>query len=59
MGYLVKVEQIDGIFIHLISEFSKTICLQWKSEQSFDFSLKQIYVLGESFQVRSIWTFLP
>ena len=59
MGYLVKVEQIDGTFIHLISEFSQTICSQRKSEQSFDFSLKQIYALGESFQVRSIWTFVP
>ena len=46
MGYLVKVEQIDGTFINLISEFSQTIFSQWKSEQSFDFSLKQIHALG-------------
>ena len=38
MRYLVKVELIDGNFIHLIPEFSQTICSWWKSGRSFDFS---------------------
>ena len=38
MRYLVKVELINGTFIPLISEFSQTVCSQWKSERSFDFS---------------------
>ena len=51
MRYLVTVKLNDGPFIHLITEFSQTICLEWKSEKSFNFSSTKIYALGESFQV--------
>ena len=49
MRYLVTVELIDGTFIHLISEFSQTICSQWKSERSFNFS--------STINIRSRWVF--
>ena len=49
MRYLVTVELIDGTFIHLISEFSQTICSLWKSERSFNFS--------STVNIRSRWVF--
>ena len=36
MNYLVTVKLNDGTFIHLISEFSQTICSWRKSERSFN-----------------------
>ena len=60
MRYLVTVEQIDGTFIHLISEFSHTICIRSERASEVLISvLQQMYALGESFQVRSIWRFVP
>ena len=38
MKYLVTVKLNDVTFINLISEFSQTICSQWKSEWSFNLS---------------------
>ena len=49
MRYLVTVKLNDGTFIHLISEFSQTICAWWKSERSFKFS--------STTNIRSGWVF--
>ena len=49
MKYLVTFKLNNGIFIHLISEFSQTICSQWKSERSFN--------LSSTKNIRSWWVF--
>ena len=49
----------DGTFICLISEFSQTYVRSERANEVLISVLQQIYALGESFQVRSIWTFLP
>ena len=49
MRCLVTVELIEETFIHLISEFSQTICSQWKNERSFNFS--------STINIRSRWVF--
>ena len=59
MRYLFTVELIDGTFIHLISEFLKQFVRSEKASEVLISVLQQIYALGESFQVRSIWTFVP
>ena len=50
MRYSVTVELINGTFIHLISEFSQTICSLWKGERSFNFS--------STTNIHSRWVFL-
>ena len=55
MRYLITIELIDGTFIHLMSKFSQTICFERASEVLISV-LQQMYALGESFKVRSLWT---
>ena len=59
MRYLFTVELIDGTFIHLISEFLKQFVRSEKASEVLISVLQQIYALGESSQVRLIWTFVP
>ena len=59
LRYLVTFELNHGTFIHLISEFYQTIFRSEKASEVLISVLQQIYALGESFQVRSIWTFVP
>ena len=59
MRYLTTVELIDGTFIHLISEFSQQFVPSEKASEVLISVLRQIYALGNFFQVRSIWTFVP
>ena len=49
MRYLVTVELIEETFIHLISEFSQTICSKWKGERIFNFN--------STTNIRSRWVF--
>ena len=49
MRYLVTVNLNDGTVIHLIPEFSQTICSQFKSEWSFN--------LSYTTNIRSRWVF--
>ena len=49
MRYLVTVKLKDGTFIYLIPEFSQAICLQWKSERSYN--------LSSTTNIRSRWVF--
>ena len=57
MRYLIAVEPIEGTFIHLLSEFSQRICE--RASEVLISVLQQIYALGESFEVRSMWKFVP
>ena len=59
MRYLITVKLNDGTFIRLISEFSQTNFRSERASEVLTSVLQQIYTLDESFQVRSIWTFVP
>ena len=43
MRYLVTIELIDGTFIHLRSEFSQTVCSQWKGHRSFQMRFRWVF----------------
>ena len=43
MRYLVTIELIDGAFIHLRSEFSQTVCSQWKGHRSFQMRFRWVF----------------